>query len=198
MGEEPVKLKQCTKCKQIYPATTEYFNRRTASKDGLTYKCKKCEAAQARNNYRERKRKKKMHEYYMENRERHLENSARNYQENREARLAYNKEYIQTHKGKLVKRRADAKRHWRIKNQKGTPYTREEIIKRDSVVINGVLTPICQICHQPILNSEEIEIDHIVPLSEGGLDCKDNVRTTHKRCNVKRPRDGRDLFQSVN
>lgn len=36
--------KVCRVCKNVFPATTEYFNKRKASKDGLEYLCKKCKA----------------------------------------------------------------------------------------------------------------------------------------------------------
>lgn len=35
-------LKRCTKCGNEYPATTDYFSRRSLSKDGLFYTCKAC------------------------------------------------------------------------------------------------------------------------------------------------------------
>ncbi len=34
--------KTCTKCNTEYPATTEFFNKQSATKDGLKYWCKRC------------------------------------------------------------------------------------------------------------------------------------------------------------
>ena len=34
--------KQCTKCEQFYPATTEYFHRDKKNKDGFVNRCKDC------------------------------------------------------------------------------------------------------------------------------------------------------------
>jgi hypothetical protein len=42
MADTIVPQKRCTKCKQEYPATPEYFNVRRVSKDGLNSCCKHC------------------------------------------------------------------------------------------------------------------------------------------------------------
>lgn len=44
--EDSIPLKRCTGlCGKEYPATTEYFQRRKASKDGLQYMCRTCRTA---------------------------------------------------------------------------------------------------------------------------------------------------------
>ena len=49
--------------------------------------------------------------------------------------------------------------------------------------------PPCALCHQPIdytLRSPDpmsFEVDHIVPLSRGGLDILENKQPAHRRCN---------------
>ena len=48
---------------------------------------------------------------------------------------------------------------------------------------------ICQLCHLPVdltISSAEPEgatVDHVVPLSLGGIDCESNVQLAHRRCN---------------
>lgn len=42
MDTSSVPQKCCTKCKQEYPATTEYFNRHTCHRDGLASQCRAC------------------------------------------------------------------------------------------------------------------------------------------------------------
>ncbi len=44
----------------------------------------------------------------------------------------------------------------------------------------------CPICNCPIYFGDEIEIDHITPLSIGGEDNKDNLQAAHKSCNRKK------------
>lgn len=40
--------KQCSKCKKLLPATSEYFGRCATNRDGLRYACKPCEASAER------------------------------------------------------------------------------------------------------------------------------------------------------
>ena len=42
MSDLIVPQKQCTKCKEWFPATPEYFYRHKKSRDGLYYSCKTC------------------------------------------------------------------------------------------------------------------------------------------------------------
>jgi hypothetical protein len=37
-----IKNKKCSKCKTIYPSSTDFFYKRTSSDDGLDFWCKKC------------------------------------------------------------------------------------------------------------------------------------------------------------
>ena len=48
MANNTTPQKTCTKCNQTFPATKEYFHKRSASKDGLTYRCKTCGKKRAR------------------------------------------------------------------------------------------------------------------------------------------------------
>lgn len=45
---------------------------------------------------------------------------------------------------------------------------------------------ICKICGLPI--EDKFEIDHIIPLAQGGKHSYDNVRLSHVSCNRQRPR----------
>jgi len=51
---------------------------------------------------------------------------------------------------------------------------------------------ICQLCHTPIDLSikppklDSLEIDHIYPVSKGGLHALDNLQASHKKCNMKK------------
>ncbi len=164
----------------------ENFSKRAVSKDGLSYSCKACERVTAKKSYKGKKKKVREKKYYQANREHLLELSKKNYQENREARLAQSEEYRKVNP--QVWRCADKRRRDKLKSVEHIPYTRAEIIARDS--LDGI--PICQICGKPIKQGEPIHIDHIVPLEKHGPDTPANVRTTHKHCNLRRPKDGRD------
>lgn len=43
--------------------------------------------------------------------------------------------------------------------------------------------PTCRLCGFPIVNESEVTQDHIIPLSLGGSNLKENKQPTHYRCN---------------
>ena len=184
-----VRHKMCSTCKQFIPETD--FSTRKASADGLAYSCKPCERAAAQRSYARKKSKKKSQERYQANRDVYKERAKQRYQENPEAALAATKAWRQTRKGQESTRVASARRRERILAQTpgGRDYTREDIIKRDSV--DGQC--ICQICMEPIIDMSDMQIDHIVSIAAGGADVASNVRCTHKLCNLTRPKDASDL-----
>ena len=46
MIQEPTKT--CPKCKEVYPATTEYFHKNVSRSDGLCYQCRTCACARTK------------------------------------------------------------------------------------------------------------------------------------------------------
>jgi hypothetical protein len=44
---------------------------------------------------------------------------------------------------------------------------------------------VCGICNTAV-NRDDMHIDHIVPLSRGGLHCYANVQVAHSRCNLRK------------
>lgn len=187
-----VEHKLCSTCRNYIPMTKEYFNKRSASKDGLSYSCKKCERETAQKSYKRRQKKQKIKQYYEENREAYIERAKKRYKENKDMILSQQREWRNSDKGKKLMAEAGKRRRYRIKQQtpNGRDYTRQEIIERDSVFGQCI----CQICGEPIdLEAGELHIDHIIPIAAGGSDTKDNVRCVHKRCNITRPKDGSDL-----
>lgn len=53
-------------------------------------------------------------------------------------------------------------------------------IKRQLINSKG---NICAICGKPITNMNDCTIDHIVPISKGGLTTIDNCQLAHRKCN---------------
>jgi 5-methylcytosine-specific restriction endonuclease McrA len=45
-------------------------------------------------------------------------------------------------------------------------------------------TPRCGICGQTIWPLERRQVDHIVPLADGGSDALENLQVCHQRCNM--------------
>lgn len=181
--------KRCSKCRKVKPIAQ--FNRRQASPDGYTYKCKECEKITAKANYHKRKKKLSRNRYYEQNKERIKAKSRAYYIANREHLLKKNKEYRQ--RKPEVHRKSTERRKKVLQANKGKPYTRSQIIERDSRMINGRLVPICWICNEPVRDFNELQIDHVIPITAGGKDCRDNVRVAHRICNIQRPMDGSDV-----
>lgn len=188
----PKGYKRCSKCGFV--KVLELFNKDSRTKDSRTYQCKECQKVRAKSSYKKTKTKAVRQARYQENKKENRERARAYYHENKEVILAQQKEYLQTKKGKAVMKKAHTKRNKSIKDNKGKPYVRFQIITRDSKdaihpetgeILN---VPYCQICGEPIWDLNDVHIDHIVPIAEGGLDCYDNVRCTHAKCNLTRPR----------
>lgn len=181
--------KFCSSCKKFVPV--DNFSKRNASADGLAYSCKDCERATAQKSYKKKQERRKAAERYQENKEEYKERAKQRYAADPEAALAYQKEWRNTAKGKELTRQATARRANRIKMQTpgGRDYTKQDVIDKDS--IDGIC--MCQICNEPIKDFADMQIDHIMPIAMGGADILDNVRCTHVRCNLTRPKDGADL-----
>lgn len=43
----------------------------------------------------------------------------------------------------------------------------------------------CYLCGGPLAGSQ-MQFDHIVPLTRGGMHCRENLRPTHARCNLRK------------
>ena len=185
-----VKMKLCSTCREYKPVT-EYSGRK-ASADGLAYSCKACERATAQKSYKKKQSSKKAQVRYQENKEEYKERAKARYQADPTAALAYQAQWRTTEKGKHLTRQATARRATRIKMQTpgGRDYTRADVVKKDTV--DGQC--ICGICGKPIEDLiTDMQIDHIVTISQGGADKLSNVRCTHKICNLMRPKDASDL-----
>ncbi len=105
------------------------------------------------------------------------------YQKNR-TRILYNQ---RNYEAKNPDKRAERGRRWRLEHSaevrlqvhkyrtktKGVQISKEEIY--------NWFTRICGICKEPI--TENFEIDHIIPLSRGGLHEVLNLQLAHPHCN---------------
>lgn len=86
------------------------------------------------------------------------------------------------------------KQAWRRKNNRrrtanvGEPYTIRELRERDGDK--------CHLCGRTINfdlpgnHPRGAHIDHLIPLADGGADCKTNVKMAHGKCNLKRGTGG--------
>lgn len=56
-----------------------------------------------------------------------------------------------------------------------------QFIKRQLINSKGA---ICALCGKPIEDMKECTIDHIIPVSKGGLTTLDNCQLAHQKCNL--------------
>lgn len=58
------------------------------------------------------------------------------------------------------------------------------LIKRDGLT--------CALCGLPMTVMADVTMDHITPVSQGGLDKIENLRLVHEKCNLARGTDMRE------
>ena len=143
--------------------------------------------------YRQRNKerlKRLSHKYYLDNKGKYkvipcekLKAKARNYyRKNRAKKLIKAKEYILNNleKVRMMKRVYSAKRRCLIGNinRKILQEVYEEnILKYDTLT--------CYLCKKPI-NFGDDSIDHIIPVSKGGSNDKENLNIAHLTCNMRK------------
>jgi len=196
---ETIPQKQCSKCKNFFPATPEFFQRNHRKmKDGLVNQCKPC-------------RNKKNREYHSrpDVRQRGLAQMKTYADEHKEEKRAYDQVYIQAHyekkrlQGQLYyqthkeQMRANQQvysntptarlnaqvshrnRRAREKDAQGR-YTSEQI-KDQYKRQKGK----CYYCSHKV-KLGEYHIEHIIPLARGGTNAIDNIVLACPRCNLSK------------
>jgi 5-methylcytosine-specific restriction endonuclease McrA len=107
---------------------------------------------------------------------------AARYEDHREERIAWQREYYWKNTDEH-----NARSRKRYATKLGVPsdgYPISEIFDRDGWV--------CQLCLEPVdptlryPDTMRVSIDHIVPISKGGHDTRDNVQCSHLRCNISK------------
>lgn len=180
-------MKVCRVCGEEKPLSE--FHRRKGSPDGHRNDCKECNRAESREWYRQNRDEWKEHsnQYYAENRKERIAYKRRYHKQNVDAHRAYMKKYYRKNKeaAKIarrrwakrnpVKRRAISQRYTARKNgAPGRGVTAEDIeriLERDGHQ--------CLVCGA----IEDLEMDHIIPLSRGGAHDPSNLQTLCRSCN---------------
>lgn len=163
--------KKCNRCKETKPLTEFYIYKRSA--DGRGYSCKLCVC-------------KKTLQWQKDNLDRHRINSAR-YNRNSRAR---NPEPYLVRERRWKKKNPEKARiaQERYKMQKKSAFV-EDVDKIKVFESNGW---VCQLCYKPV--DKELpwphpyskSLDHIRPLSKGGMHSYANVQLAHLRCNISK------------
>lgn len=201
-----VPQKQCTKCKQFYDATTEYFGSLKKSKDGLSYHCKLCNAAYQReycSNHREESRakvkrhrdkfpeKKRVSDFkrYWSDPEKQRQR-IREMRKRPEVKIREKKSRDEWGKKNHNKIIFKAKIYRHLKRSSEGVYTQQDI---ETLYSNQGGK--CAYCHEKLNN--KYHIDHIYPLSRGGSNWPYNLALACPKCNISKSNFLLDEWEKV-
>src|SRR6266705_5616843 len=202
-------MKQCSSCKQFFPATPQFFSRCKGHKDGLQSLCKPCTKEYKKQHYQANKERisKKQKAYGATHKEQQRKRMERYMVTHREDYLAYHKEYYIDRRDQTLEQ---MKQHYvmhneriraRVRRYEKTPqgrrvarahWHRYRAQKKASI---GTYTAQdiyeqherqkgrCYWCHKKLV---EYHIDHVIPLSRGGSNAPDNLVLACPTCNMRK------------
>lgn len=167
------------------------------SERSLSGNCLKCSSEWRK---RDPKRAKARRTYYLKNKQKENLNCREYHQKNKSKRAEYGALYRDKNKETLYERGVK----WRANNKEyGETYRKSNrdkyLIYRENrrareqtgklskgivVYLYGVQRGLCGCCGTELTN--DYQIDHIVPLSRGGLNIDSNVQLTHPVCNRRK------------
>ena len=176
-------MKTCSKCKQEFPATTEYFYNHAGRKDGLDTSCKVCHRAGKK-------------EWYLNNTELKLARDKALYEKDKERILARNREYYRNNKDKH--RQKGRKQRAKRKEVYSEPWKESDVLEKHGTV--------CHICNLEIdMNAPRqvgkpgwqkgLHMDHVIAESNGGDDVFNNIRPAHALCNLNK--SNKELYEKA-
>lgn len=180
--------KQCTQCKQEYPATGEYFTPCKRGKYGLFSWCKSCATKKMKERYKPHPKplstteelKERKHardkEYAIKHREEKADYHRNWTDKNRERVNAKTRDWAKAHPEYGKQRKS--KRRARENNAQGTHTARDTQLQYKSQ--NGL----CWWCGCELGN--QWHEDHLIPLNRGGTDWANNIVCSCPKCNLSR------------
>jgi len=185
--------KKCTKCKE--EKNIGCFNKNKREKDGFQYWCKECQTIYHRENDKK---------YYQEKRDEILKQKREYYCNHKEEKSAYGKEYRKKNKEKLKKMYSDwVKKNREHVNAYSKQYAKDNpepsrnasrrrrarklnceggITQKEWMCVLEKYENKCLCCGI----SENIEMDHVIPLSKRGMHTVDNVQPLCRSCNARK------------
>ena len=200
--------KACTKCGQIYLATSEFFHRHIKTFDGLSSRCKSCrliDAQKYRQNNPEKVKKANL-DYYHANKVEIQKKDKFKPSRQPEYAIPYRAEYYK----RTAEKQKAASKKWRKDNPErfrdqwrksrariltvySKPYTETEVL-----ALHGTKCWLCGLEIDLQANrligadgwEQSLHLDHVIPIGCKGPDVLWNVQPTHAVCNMSRPKNG--------
>lgn len=158
----------CVFCREEKDYTNFYKDR--SKKTGYRPRCKKCDLLS-----RDKKKRAEYEKKYWDKRRNDKRKIVlKSYYANIDHHKKKRKQYLKTDSGKSKHRKYNQNRRSRLKNAFVEEVEPIEIYREQ----DGV----CYLCGK-FLEFSDIELDHVVPLSRGGLHEKSNIRIACVRCN---------------
>lgn len=169
--------KTCSYCGRTFPATTEYFPRKSSCKDGLSYECKTCHNIRSKRWYAKNREHKKAYarEYHKNNREKANDTYRRWREHNRKRYRELSRRWAKEHSENL---RINSRRRRARKKQVAGDHTAQDI-KRIYKKQKGK----CLYCDRKVDN---YHVDHFVPLVLQGKNSPDNLVISCPECNLSK------------
>ena len=187
--------KFCSKCNKELPATRKYFHKKIHGKFGLREHCIKCQKDYDDKRYPKIKEHQKAVRkiYYSKNREKLLESTRQYHIKHREEDSKYNKEYYRKNKDKF--------KIWRkeyLKTEKGRKIVNfhkvthiawrrriDKILKKDFTLKDWekCLEYFGNKCAYCGTLTNELTIDHLIPVINFGETVKNNIVPSCRSCN---------------
>jgi hypothetical protein len=179
-------LKKCSKCRNVFPATSPHFAKSSQQKDGLTCWCYNCRTA-----YNDSKKKEQSayhKRYYQENKKRCKDKSRRSYLSRRNQHVDYCRVYYRQNRNVLLtkKREYAAKYPERVRaNERNMRAVRLQAegkhTSEDVALLLRSQRNRCWWCGT--LLNDDYHIDHRIPLSRGGSNYANNLCVACPSCN---------------
>lgn len=174
-------MKQCSECLLAKPLD-DFYPCRT-NRDRRQGRCKQCYRDAANRRYAERgeeirDHKRKRYQNDLDFREKHKADVLQWSRENPDSRAAYTRQWEVENqdKNRQKKRRNQASRHARKLDQ--------FIENVDPAIVYEMHGGRCGICKQFI--EGDFHVDHVIPLSKGGMHGYINVQPAHPVCNISK------------
>jgi hypothetical protein len=198
-------MKICPKCKKPLPATIEFFGVRNDIKSGLRSHCKTCRSENAREQRKNpeflEKEKQQGHKYYKNNKAKITAAKKKYYENNKEKINQRNRRYYKNNLEKEKQR----KHEYRKNNKEKIKLQSHEYYKNnpEKIAANNIKRRALKLNQTPDLTQEEKQqiidiykhsvklgpgwqVDHIQPISKGGLHHPDNLQIVAKSYNLQK------------
>lgn len=200
--------KVCVKCEREFPATPEFFNKNKCRSDGLKELCKECHRAYSRDYYAENREKmlKGKSLYFEANRDRILEWKHKYHEANRDKLKEDCSRYYKAHAEELKEKASqwqkanpEKKREIYRRYRKANPEKMRELKHRRRAHkhnADGIHTAEdiqaqydrqkgkCFWCKAKV--KDDYHVDHVIPLSRGGRDSRENLVISCPHCNISK------------